>query len=125
MAFDVAVLEKDAGIYEFTLFGSLDSNTCTTLEKMVDDFLGKLPRAIVFNMEYLDYISSSGINIILKTKKGLKKNDGVMTIIGMQPQVKKVFDIIKAMPSKEIFSSTEELDRYLHNIQKKVAKGQM
>jgi hypothetical protein len=41
----------------------------------------------------------------------------------LQPQIKKVFDIIGAPPSVQIFASIAELDEYLDVMQKRVARG--
>jgi hypothetical protein len=38
------------------------------------------------------------------------------------PQVRKVFDIVKAVPLNSIFSSTAELDEYLDHMQRKVSE---
>jgi anti-anti-sigma regulatory factor len=56
----------------------------------------------------------------LKAKKALKKNEGKVILVHLQPQVKKVFDIIKALPTMTVFTSIEELDDYLDKMQRKV-----
>jgi anti-sigma B factor antagonist len=38
----------------------------------------------------------------------------------LQPQIRKVFEIIMALPSLNVFESVADLDRYLTGIQKKV-----
>jgi hypothetical protein len=40
--------------------------------------------------------------------------------MNLQPQIKKVFDIVNALPSMKIFASVDELDDYLDAIQKRV-----
>ena len=84
---------------------------------------GKLPRFLVFDLDELDYLSSAGIRVILKTRGALKKNNGKITFMNLQPQIKKVFDIINALPSMQIFANIEELDEYLDVMQKKVTRG--
>ena len=42
--------------------------------------------------------------------------------MNLQPQIEKVFEIIKALPDQRIFKDIEELDRYLDRMQKKVIK---
>jgi anti-anti-sigma regulatory factor len=56
----------------------------------------------------------------LKTKKALKETSGRMVFTNLQPQIQKVFDILKAIPSLKVFASIQELDRYLDSMQKKV-----
>ena len=41
-----------------------------------------------------------------------------------QPQIQKVFDVVKAVPLNEIFSTVAEADAYLDAMQKKVLSGE-
>jgi anti-anti-sigma regulatory factor len=56
------------------------------------------------------------------TKKAMKEGGGSVLLTNLQPQIRKVFDIIKALPSLSIFESVEELDEYLTQMQRKVQK---
>ena len=78
------------------------------------------PDVIIFDMEFADYISSTGIRVLLKTKKAMKATNGRMVFMNLQPQIQKVFDILKAIPSLKVFASVEELDEYLDLMQKRV-----
>jgi anti-sigma B factor antagonist len=55
---------------------------------------------------------------LLKTKKALRETDSRIFFMKLQPQIKKVFDILKAIPSLKVFGSIEELDDYLDVMQK-------
>ena len=88
------------------------------LEDSVEDVLKESPDVIIFDMEFTDYISSSGIRVLLKTKKTLKETNGKMVFMNLQPQIKKVFDILNALPTIQVFASIEELDKYLDTMQK-------
>lgn len=110
---------KGAGIFVVTAEGSLDTITYDILEEEVDRILDASPSWMVFDLEKLDYISSMGVRVIAKAKKFFKKSEGTVTLLNPQPQIRKVFEIIKALPSEHIFESIEEMDRYLDNIQKK------
>jgi anti-anti-sigma factor len=123
MALTVKSDEKTLGVHVVSPVGSLDTNTYTILEQEVDLILGKEPKVIIFNLKQLDYISSSGVSVVLKTRKVLKDKGGEVMLVNLQPQIEKVFEIIKALPDQRIFRSIEELDRYLDSMQKKVTKG--
>jgi anti-sigma B factor antagonist len=110
---------KRTGHYVVSAEGSLDTITYPILEEEVDRILDASPNWMVFDLEKLDYISSMGIRVIAKAKKFFKKNEGSVVLLNPQPQIRKVFEIVKALPSEQIFESIEELDRYLDNIQKK------
>ncbi|ORJ60658.1 STAS domain-containing protein [Geothermobacter hydrogeniphilus] len=112
--------EELAGIFIIKLNGSLDTNTAGSLETETNRLLETTPTAIIFDFENLDYISSAGVRVVLKTKKGLKEVSGNLMMMNLQPQIKKVFEIINALPSQQVFSSISELDRYLDKMQKRI-----
>lgn len=120
MSLVVKFTKKMSGVYQINPEGSLDSNTYRILEERVDAVITEKPDTIVFNMASLDYISSLGIRVIAKTQKTMRAAGGRVVLLHLQPQIQKVFDIIKAMPSEQIFSSMQELDDYLDRMQKKV-----
>lgn len=115
--------EKSAGVYIISLIGSLDSNTSPELEREVDSLLKKTPDMLIFDMEYLKYLSSAGVRVLFKADRQMKKYGGKIMHMKLQPQIKKVFEIINALPYQKIFSSVQELDDYLDMMQKKVIKG--
>jgi anti-anti-sigma factor len=81
------------------------------------------PQSIIFDLKDLSYIGSAGVRVILAAKKALEVTGGDVILTNLQPQIRTVFDIIKAVPSLSIFESVEELDRYLDTMQKKVKEG--
>ena len=102
--------------------GTMDASTYTILEDKVAEALEEAPDVIIFNMEFADYISSTGIRVLLKTKKTLQETDGKMVFMNLQPQIKKVFEILQAIPTLKVFASIEELDNYLDVMQKAARK---
>jgi anti-anti-sigma factor len=122
MTLTVTSREKMPGVFILAPVGTIDINTYAILEKKADQILQTSPKVIVFDMKEVEYISSAGIRVVLKTKKALKKHEGKLVLVNLQPQIKKVFEIVNALPSQEIFSSIEELDRYLDHIQRSMAE---
>lgn len=118
MPLTVNVDEKATNVATFTIEGSLDTSTYVLLEKKVDPALERNTAFIVFDMKGVDYISSAGVRVILKAKKAVKKRNGHVFLIHLQPKIKKVFEFINALPSMEAFP-VEELDMYLHQMQEK------
>jgi len=125
MSLEVSTQQKAFGSFIISLIGSLDSNTFSILENEVNATIDDSTKIIAFDMEKLEYLSSAGIRIILKTRDALKKNNGKIVFMHLQPQIKKVFEIINAIPSMQIFRNIEELDEYLDTIQKAVKEGKM
>jgi anti-anti-sigma factor len=118
MSLKVNVEQKRAGVITISPIGSIDARTYSVLEEKVDSILNEAPDVIIFDMEFLDYLNSMGVRVLLKTKKQMQKQNGKVIFMKLQPQIKKVFDILNALPSMQVFASIEELDNYLDTIQK-------
>ncbi len=120
MSLTVTVQERGVGIFTVSPAGSLDSNTCGILERRLELLEQGSPRAIIFDLRDLTYISSAGLRVILVLSKAMKDKGGTLTLMNLQPQIRKVFDIIQSVPSWNIFESVQELDHYLTEMQRKV-----
>ncbi|UCF93538.1 MAG: STAS domain-containing protein [Desulfobacterales bacterium] len=118
MALKVASTLKSPGVTMISPMGSVDTNSHSILEKRVDSILEGRPDVIIFDMEHLDYINSMGIRVLIKTQKALKRAGGKIVFMNLQPQIKKVFDILNALPSMKVFANIQELDEYLDAMQK-------
>ena len=124
MLLSVSSTEARAGVFAVTPVGSINSETYGILESEIESILGTLPRAVVLDMKSVGYMSSAGLRIIQKTKKALKKNEGDFIVVNLQPQIRKVFEIVNALPSLTVFSSNEEMDQYLDTMQRRIVEGE-
>ena len=70
-------------------------------------------------MKHLDYISSAGLRVVFKAAKTLRALGGSVALANRQPQIVKVFEIVKALPDLRVFESDEEMDDYLKAMQDK------
>ena len=122
MPLKVKATPRRPGVMVISPIGAIDASTYTILEDKVAEVLKESPDVILFDMEFTNYISSTGIRVLLKTKKTLKETDGKMVFMNLQPPIKKVFDILQAIPSLKVFASIQELDNYLDVMQKKAAQ---
>ena len=120
MNLTVASKQKMDGVYMISPSGRLDTSTYTMLEEKVDVILREKPHTRAFDMETLDYISSMGVRVIAKAQRTMKAYNGRVVLLNLQPQIQKVFDIIKALPSQQVFSNMNELDDYLDRMQRQV-----
>ena len=85
--------ENNNGIEIFSVKGSLDSNTSTEFETRIYAALESGQRKLILNLEDLDYISSAGIRVMLKTTKDLNRMDGNIVLCTLQDYVREVFEI--------------------------------
>ena len=118
MALKVNSAETRPGVFTISPIGTLDANSYTILEGTVDAVLNQSPDVLIFDMEYLDYINSMGVRVLLKAKKTIEKDNGKIIFIHLQRQIKKVFEILNALPTLQVFTSIKELDEYLDTMQK-------
>ena len=125
MKLQIEVEQKARGAYIVSPVGFLNSQTYEKLEEQMAAILDYAPSLVVMDLKRLEYLSSAGIRVILKTRDRLNKLKGKLVFMNLQPQIKKVFDIINALPSMKIFASLEELDEYLDSIQKRVKSGDL
>ncbi len=88
------------------LKGSLDTTTSLKLADQIETLIAPLPKTLVINMTDLDYISSAGLRVILKTRKALLPESDLL-LANLQPRVKAVFAIINALPSEVFFESMQ------------------
>ena len=125
MELKVKVEKKTRDAYIVSPVGYLNSQTYDRLDEKIATLLELMPKLVVMDMQGLEYLSSAGIRVILKTRDTLNKSDGKLVFMNLKPQIKKVFDIINALPSMKIFTGVDELDDYLDAIQKKVKAGNL
>jgi len=124
MPLTIRVVDSRAFTKTISLEGRLDNQTVVELDKELDRVLEAPMKVLVFDLEGLEYISSAGIRSIFKAQKAMKTRSGQTLIVNPQPAVKKVFDIVKAVDLKSVFSSIKELDAYLDAMQRKITEGE-
>lgn len=100
------------------LKGELDNDTAASLDAELATALEPPVKVLIMDLAKLDYISSAGILSVLKAQKTMNARGGKTLFGYLQPGVKKVFDIVKAVDLSAVFSSVAELDDYLDAIQK-------
>ncbi len=117
MALKVNTAIKRPGIFVVAPIGSIDAAGYAIFQEKVTSVLNQGADVIIFDMEYADYINSMGIRVLVKAKKAMKKSGGKIMFINLQPQIRKVFEILNALPSLKVFASIQELDNYLDAMQ--------
>ncbi len=105
------------GTASVSLAGSLDSETAPLLDKTLVD-LSATADAIALDLKGLTFISSAGLRVLFAAQKRQRAKGGQLAVSRMSPGVRKVFQIVNALPSMNVFASVEEMDAYLANVQK-------
>lgn len=102
--------------------GRLDAETYAQFDAALHDIVPLVDNggALVLDLSGLEYISSAGLRSLAVLRKRMHDRDGRTLLLNPQPQVRKVFDIVKAVPLAEVFTSVGELDQYLDHIQRRM-----
>ena len=124
MALNVRVTQDRPFSRTIHLDGRLDSNTVALLDKELSTLAASPVDVVVFDLADLEYINSAGLRSIFATRQAIAARSGRIVLLNARPQVQKVFDIVKATDLAAVFTSVEELDRYLDAMQRKVVDGQ-
>jgi anti-anti-sigma factor len=124
MALNVRVTQDRSFSRTVHLDGRLDSDTVTLLDEALGDLAHSPVDVVVFDLSDLAYISSAGLRSIFAARQAIAARSGRIVLLNARPQVQKVFDIVKATDLAAVFTSVEELDRYLDAMQRKVVDGQ-
>jgi len=107
-----------------SIAGSLDSNTAPQLQQSINAEIDDSVSTTIIDFKDLDFLSSAGLRVIFKTKKVMDNNGGKFLLVNLQPQIKKVFEIIKALDGMNVFKDQDEMDDYLAAMQNKVKEGE-
>jgi anti-anti-sigma factor len=91
----VEIIEEiQDGINIYRLKGRLDSNTSKRLEEKLFQAIVDGSKRMIVDFTDLNYISSSGLRVILKANKALQRKDGRIILCSMQKYVKETFEIV-------------------------------
>ena len=114
-------LDEQSPLLTITLSGRLDSNTAPELDEVLNGVLtNTMITRLTFDLGQLVYLSSAGVRCFVRARKAIEPRGGNVVIVNPQPAVRKVLDIVKAIPPGGIFVSIEELDAYLDEMQRQV-----
>ena len=92
--------------------GRLDTTTSGAFEEKLMAFIDAGHQCVALDFAQLDYISSTGLRVLLSATKKLG-NTGKMVLYAMKDQIKKVFDIAGFSAIFTSFDSEEEALRSL------------
>ena len=88
--------------------GRLDASAANEADAKLDILTERLPVRVVVNLDKLEYISSSGLRVLLASLKKARKQQGDIKLACLQPYVKKVFDIAGFLPLFQVFDEEKD-----------------
>jgi anti-sigma B factor antagonist len=120
VALKIRVKQTKPGLVTLFPTGSIDSDGAVIAEKEINRLLAEPIVTLVLDMEGVDFISSVGVGLMAKTKSLLNRKSADLAMINLQPQISKVFEIMRLLPTLNVFESVRELDDYLNRVQQKI-----
>ncbi len=93
--------------------GRLDAYAANDVEKKLSSITEVTPVNLIISMEKLEYISSSGLRVLLAALKKARKQQGDIRLACLQPYVKEVFDVAGFTQLFKVFDKENEaIDSY-------------
>ena len=86
------IKNQDSAGLNISLVGRLDTMTSPILEGELKDALDQV-RQLTLEMSKLEYISSSGLRILLQLQKRVNSNGGKMLLRHVTPEIREVLNV--------------------------------
>lgn len=104
-----------------TLKGRVDATTSGQIHERIMDEIEKGCQKMIIDFAEVNYISSSGLRIIIFTSKALAKKSGTLTLCALNNNIQKIFEISGLY---KLFHITEDIPSALGlDANKESAKG--
>jgi len=120
MKLKIDIQQTRPGIITMLPKGPLSGETHGLLDSEVSKILEEPLKVLVIDMQNVDFITSAGVGAIVKAKTSLVKKGADLAMINLQPQVQKIFEIIRLLPQIGVFQHRDELDEYLGKVQRRM-----
>ena len=91
-----------------SITGRLDTTNYNLLEKKLTDLIDKREDKILIECSKMDYVSSSGLRILLMALKKITMVKGKFVLCNLQDNIREIFEISGFTNIFEIYPSQEE-----------------
>lgn len=109
----IQIAPSSPSAYVLTVSGRVDGETSPEFDRLTKPLSEKTSIKVLIDMARCTYVSSAGLSSFFELRKKIQQHQGAVSFCNLQPQIRKVFDIVKALPLECVFSSTAEADAYL------------
>ena len=76
-----------------TIKGRLDAVTAPVADNAIKKIMEEDCRRVLFNLDDLEYLSSSGLRVILGVAKEIKRNESKLVLCSLNQFVKEIFEV--------------------------------
>jgi anti-anti-sigma factor len=85
--------KEENGVVFLSFKGRLDGSSAPEAEQIIDSILKNQKNRLLFDFEFLEYLSSAGLRVVLGAAKEMKRRDGKFVLCALNAYVKEVFDV--------------------------------
>jgi len=85
--------KEENGVVFLTFKGRLDGASAPEAEQIIDTILKDQKNRLLFDFEFLEYLSSAGLRVVLGAAKEMKRRSGKFVLCALNAYVKEVFDV--------------------------------
>lgn len=106
-------VENASGVSVLSLRGSIDAKTVFEFQKRLGDLTQEGHRRFVLDMEEVKYMNSAGLGFLINLADELAAEGGEIALVGVQPKVRSVLEMLGLNSFFRIFRGREEAIAYL------------
>jgi anti-anti-sigma factor len=85
--------KEENGIVFLAFKGRLDGTSAPEAEETIKTIFNGESNRLLFDFEFLEYLSSAGLRVILGAAKEMKRRDGKFVLCALNSYVKEVFEV--------------------------------
>ncbi|MCK5202554.1 MAG: STAS domain-containing protein [Desulfobacterales bacterium] len=85
--------KEENGIVFLAFKGRLDGTSAPEAEETINTIFKGESNRLLFDFEFLEYLSSAGLRVILGAAKEMKRRDGKFVLCALNSYVKEVFEV--------------------------------
>ncbi|MDD3854014.1 MAG: anti-sigma F factor antagonist [Syntrophomonadaceae bacterium] len=94
------------------LKGEFDMLQAEKIRRQIDDKLQEEQvHNLIFNLEKVSFVDSSGLGVIIGRYKKMKEKDGSMYIVGAQPVVEKILSLSGINKLVPLFKNEQQITK--------------
>lgn len=98
---------------KLSLRGTLSIDDSSETELLIKTLYKGGIKKLILNLEHLSYIDSTGIGLIIRTKKNIVDIDGDLVLLNIPPKINEVFDLVNLKDFVKAFYSDQKAVEYL------------
>ena len=86
----------------------VDTNNSPEVERVIQDNIGAGGGKMILDFGQVDYVSSAGLRVLLKTAKQMKLGGGKLALCNLNDQIKEVLEISGFMEILDCYDSIDQ-----------------